>query len=470
MARLVKDDLPAVRRFLDHLNTARKRAKILPAEHRYVAEAIADIVKAFEELLRGRSSFTLSITNDEIYADGLFMPEESVTFDELVADFAERQLTSLTFNDTLDLREFGAFVSFTVLKRDTIDHEKGLEAALARHGVRHITLGRFAVVAPTLEEGGAGGARGTEDATVVPRDMYRAVVHIVVDTFIAASGRETLDLGVVDGMVQLLIASVMKERSVALGLNTMKSASEYTFYHSVNVAILSLLMGARLGLNETFLQRLGMAALLHDIGKMAIPKEILDKPGKLTDDEFAIMRNHTVEGMKILAGQNGVDDLAPVIAAQHHARFDLTGYPDFKPLGHLHIMSHLVTVADVYDALTSDRCYGKAMLPDRAMRIVIEGRGTLFHPLFAKVFIELGGMFPVGTLVQLDTGELAVVVEPNSADIYRPTVKLIVPAGSDATESERIDIAESHPDGTYPRSIVRSVDPEEQGVIIPKLI
>jgi HD-GYP domain-containing protein (c-di-GMP phosphodiesterase class II) len=199
------------------------------------------------------------------------------------------------------------------------------------------------------------------------------------------------------------------------------------------------------------------------VGKVQMPIEILDKPGKLSEEEFEHMKGHAAEGARILTEQ-GATPLAILTAAQHHVHYDRRGYPHYDSSVGLHFVSHLVTIADVYDALTSDRSYRTSMLPDRAMQIIIEGRGTVFHPQLTKVFAGLTGMFPVGTLVQLDTDELAVVCRPNPEDIYRPYVKLLTEPYGDNPLFRVISLTERGRDGQFLRSVVRSMDPGEHQI------
>ncbi|MCH7909883.1 MAG: hypothetical protein IIB38_09740 [Candidatus Hydrogenedentes bacterium] len=159
-----------------------------------------------------------------------------------------------------------------------------------------------------------------------------------------------------------------------------------------------------------------------------------------------------------------MDDLAIVVAAEHHAREDLSGYPKFHTLKRLHTMSKIVAIADAYDALTSDRSYCKAMLPDRAMKLIIEGSGTHFNPTLVKAFVQLSGMFPAGSCVELNTGEYGVVHKANPKDFYRPQVRILPRADERTTAFRLVDLTELNSAGVLRRSIVRSIEPATAGL------
>ncbi len=448
------------RAFIKNLNTARKRSQIFPPTHPFVSESLGELEQILEQLLENKSSFSLSIVDGEVYADGLLMADESLAYRELIDELAEAGLANLTFYDGLTVEELSNLISVSLMQPQELAEKGGAKQYLAGAQAQHIKLNEVTVAAVD-----AGGDAERREKVRVSKEAYRATVQMLVEVFgEASSSRRALDTEMLHTMVNPLMATVMESEEVALGLSTLKSFNEYTFFHSVNVAILSMLMGTRIGLDNQLLSRLGIAGLLHDVGKIKIPEEILDKPGKLTDEEFAIMKSHTTEGVKILSQQSDVDDLAPIIAGQHHAKYDLTGYPDFKGLGDIHILSHMVTIADVYDALTSDRNYRKTMLPDKAMNILIEGAGSSFHPAFLKVFVNLTGMFPVGSLVILDTGELGVVVKPNSEDIYRPVVKIVTSEPGPAPDAQTVDLTQTASDGSHIRTIVKSVDPADYNI------
>lgn len=444
--------------FLRNFDKARKRARIYPPEHPYLKESRELLTASLDDLLLVHESITISISEGDVFVEGCHIPDDDGLLEPMISDLTRRELVSITFLPGVASDELTTFILMSVAKPSDLEALGGIEAALERKGITRVLVNRKSLALPT-----GGTTEESSETTRVSRETYRAAVQAVLEAFAEVSASHTVNLELVEGVVRMLVAGVLHHPDTYLGLSVMKDFHEYTFYHSVNVAILSMLMGSKLRFNEMLLHKTGVAALLHDIGKVEMPLDILDKPGKLDPEEFAYMKRHPAEGARIL-GEQGADPLAIVTAAQHHVHYDHRGYPAYDVLGGLHVISHLVTIVDVYDALTSDRAYRTAMLPDRAMQIIIEGRGTTFHPVLTKVFANLTGMFPVGTLVELDTGELAVVCKANPDDIYRPQAKLLTEPRDARQETRLIDVAEQDTNGAYLRNIVRSIDPREHKI------
>jgi HD-GYP domain-containing protein (c-di-GMP phosphodiesterase class II) len=205
---------------------------------------------------------------------------------------------------------------------------------------------------------------------------------------------------------------------------------------------------------------LGLAALLHDIGKVRVPLEILTKPGKLTADEHEIMRRHPVYGAHLLRNLAGQNKLAMVVAFEHHANYDLSGYPQITTKNHPHLLARIVQVADAFDAATtSRRAYRKPATPEYAMSMVLGGAGTVFDPVVPAVLVRVLGVYPVGTVVELNTGDLGVVRRPGARDVTRPTVGVVRTGDGESDAPYEINLED---DGAP--CIVRSRDPVDVGV------
>ncbi len=464
MATLPAELMTDVPKLVAHFHGARKKARIFPPTHAYVAESVQELMTVLERFLEQCSSVTLSITGKQLYLEGRLLADESLAYGDLIDELLERDLASVTFHAGVSLEELTSFVNLSNAKPEAISKWSGWEDMLREDGIRQIAVGRL-VALPGAEDGDGGGQK-----VGISRELYRSALEAVVAAFMDARGQRTLNVDMIQDVVKLLVASVMEDEAMLLGLSTLKNLDEYTFYHSVNVAILALLMGSKLNLNSATMYNLGVAAILHDIGKIRIPEEIINKPGALTDEEYRIMQKHPLEGVTILAQQKHLGELAFVVAAEHHAHFDLTGYPRYSRLDRLHQLSNLVSVVDVYDALTSDRSYRRAMLPDQAMQLLLNGRGSQFHPSLTKVFAHLAGLFPVGTVVELDSGECAVVCHPNVDDLCRPQVLLVPEQGREAGPGPLVDLTERLPEDGFRRSIVKSIDPDEIGVDVSQYV
>ena len=188
----------------------------------------------------------------------------------------------------------------------------------------------------------------------------------------------------------------------------------YTYAHCVNVAVISIILGISLNLSKKNLTYLCIGALIHDIGKSFIPKEILQKPGKLTHEEFEIIKNHPRYGYDFLRKSFNLSSHIKLIVLQHHERFDGLGYPNGIIGNKISYLARIVSIADVYDALTSDRPYKRAMCPSDALEYLMSNAGTLFDHDIINVFCKIIIPFPQGTIVSLSNGDIGVVEETTS--------------------------------------------------------
>jgi HD-GYP domain-containing protein (c-di-GMP phosphodiesterase class II) len=207
-------------------------------------------------------------------------------------------------------------------------------------------------------------------------------------------------------------------------LGSLRDFDDYTFSHSVNVAVISTAIGRWMGLSEEAVDDLGIAALMHDMGKIYVPRQILHKKGRLTPEEWLEVKKHPIYGYRILREEN-VDHTACRVAYEHHMRYDLKGYPVPKSKIDLHNYSHIVRIADSYDALTTNRPYRKQLNPFNAVKLMSGGRGNEFHPQFLDVFLNVLGNIPVGTMLKLESGEIAVVINVNEKYGKLPIVRIL---------------------------------------------
>ena len=225
-------------------------------------------------------------------------------------------------------------------------------------------------------------------------------------------------------LVKEINASVLRNPGALLSLCRIKQADTYTFQHSVSICALLVSFTNALGMPADLVHEAGLGGLLHDIGKMKIPNEILNKPGKLTEEEFTIMKSHAALSRDLLTGVPGISDMVIRIAGEHHERMGGGGYPAGIPGEGISQIGRMAAIVDVYDALTSNRVYHKGMEPSEVLKKLLEWSGAHLDGDLVQQFIRTLGIYPVGALVRLTSGRLAVVVE-QSEDLLRPTVRLV---------------------------------------------
>ncbi|HSG29548.1 MAG TPA: HD domain-containing phosphohydrolase, partial [Candidatus Krumholzibacterium sp.] len=211
---------------------------------------------------------------------------------------------------------------------------------------------------------------------------------------------------------------------IVLFLKSLRNYDDYTFAHSVNVAVISTATARHIGFDEAAAGRIGLAALLHDIGKIYVPRHIIRKNGRLSPSEWQIIRRHPVDGARILQGEDLEEDLWRV-AYEHHMQYDLSGYPNMKEGDSLLDASHIVRIADTYDALTTKRAYRKQISPYEAIKLMSKTRGSEFHPEYFDTFMHMMGNIPIGSTLELETGETVLVVDIEGRTGMLPRVKLL---------------------------------------------
>ena len=301
-----------------------------------------------------------------------------------------------------------------------------------------------------------------KDNKAKSRRIYSQTIHAVSEVMESSKMGQTLRLRKSKRVVQNMIDQLLAAESNLLGLTTIRCHDEYTYNHSVNVCILSLVIGQRIGLTKTRLCELGMAALFHDIGKAEIPLEILNKPTEFTPEEWETMRQHPLLGVKKLMKLKGLDALSANIitgAFEHHLNCDFSGYPRL-PYRRLSLFGRIISIADCYDGLTSSRVYSRVPhAPDKALRFMLARAGKAYDMVLLKIFINCVGIYPVGTLLLLNTKELAVVMEnnPDPAKWNLPLVRIIAdPKGCEA-DGGVVDLASPLSD----RTIAETLDPNQ---------
>jgi HD-GYP domain-containing protein (c-di-GMP phosphodiesterase class II) len=272
-------------------------------------------------------------------------------------------------------------------------------------------------------------------------------------------------------IVQKTVDLAIDKRPILLKLSTLRDHDDYTYTHSVNVSVLAICLGQHIGLSKNALETLGICGLFHDLGKVDVPLKILNKQGKLTEHEFKVIQKHSLSSVRHIAKLRAPRELKSKIMLapfEHHLKYDLSGYPRSWRSEPVSLFGRILTIVDVFDAITSSRVYrSEAISPDQALRMMNEGAGKDFDPILLKAFINMLGVYPVGTMVELNTGEMGLVSEnPEQSDGAHPLVTILIPAdGQGYTRGETVDLSERETsDGRYTRSVSKTYNPALFGV------
>ncbi|MCL7748971.1 HD-GYP domain-containing protein [Halalkalibacter alkaliphilus] len=245
-------------------------------------------------------------------------------------------------------------------------------------------------------------------------------------------------------IVRAILTDIKNNENALTLLSDMFVYDSYIFTHSLNVSIYTLGLAVDLGFSDKKLMEIGMGSLLHDIGKMTIPVDILNKPGKLTDEEFKVIQSHSMAGFEILRKAPNISLLSAHCALQHHERLDGTGYPRGLKSNDIHLYAKMITIADVFDAVTSNRVYRKPMLPHEALELLYSGVGKQFDQDLVKAFRRTVAVYPVGLTVTLSDERVGIVVKQNKQLSTHPVVRIIKENGIELTEPYDIDLMERY--------------------------
>ena len=315
-----------------------------------------------------------------------------------------------------------------------------------------------------------------EDTAPIEKEMSRArdtkhQLGQVVESLIGdIQVDKKVDVATMETAVTDMVQSVIRNPDALLWLTKLRSVDTYAYDHAIDTSVLAVMFGRHLGLPKEQLQELGLTGLLFDIGKVKLPPDLLTKPGKLTDDEFALVKKHVDFGVEILSQSPGVSDRVIDGVRNHHERHDGHGYPNGVRGGDIPIFARVIAIVDCFDAITSVRPYREAISAHHAIRQMYEWRDTEFQAQLYEQFIQCLGVYPTGTIVELSTGEVAIVVAQNRTRRLRPRVMLILDEEKVAFKRNSIlDLSDEMPGlGKRPLEIVNSHDSGAFG-IDPKL-
>ena len=303
-----------------------------------------------------------------------------------------------------------------------------------------------------------------KEEIVVAREVHhdaRKIAHQVLED--VRLGRQ-IEVEKLHPIVERITDSIFRNRDALISLSRIKHKDNYTFEHSVSVCVLLTSFCQAMGYERDVIQDVGIGGLLHDIGKMMVPDAILNKPGALLPHEFLMMQSHAAMGREILRQTPGVPEAAVNIAAQHHERFDGTGYPDKRKGNEITQFGQMASIVDVYDALTSTRIYHNGIAPTAALKKLFEWSKSHFNEELVHHFIRAIGIYPVGSLVSLESGLIGVVIDPDNKDLLHPTVRVVYDMKAQTWITPRVIDLSVKIGKTAPDRIVRHESPQQWGI------
>jgi HD-GYP domain-containing protein (c-di-GMP phosphodiesterase class II) len=454
------------RKLLSSFYGGLRALKLYPIENTAVQQALSELHALMSALLATEGSVELRVVGDFFFLNETRLRldlSNFSTFGSFAQVLAEHGIGAVDITSGLTRDEWAPFLSLLLRKGGG---EKPYEAFIERltaTSVTHMDVRpEKDVHQPELEH---------EEALQAAKRTYAQSVKVAKDVLGDMRMGRAVNARKVKRAVQNIVDQVLSNESSIVTMTTLKDFDEYTFTHCVNVCIFSVVIGQRLGLEKLELYELGLGALLHDIGKMRMDNDVINKPGGLTDAEWAQLKEHPTEGLLILFQMGGFADMPyrqMLMAYEHHMKMDQTGYPPNRRPRKVSLFSRIVAVADGFDAGTSIRSYQYTPWPpDEVLKEMRDNPRRGFDPLLVKALITATGVFPIGTLVILDSYEMAVVcgVHREPERLHLPMVKVISDAmGAPLPQPRVIDLSDSDEGGQPLRQILKTTDPQKYGI------
>jgi putative nucleotidyltransferase with HDIG domain len=446
--------------FLRKLGAALRGAQLYAPSHPLVQRAFDTLNESLTQLLTDQQTIAIGIIGNEIVVGDVPLPRAAESMGEMIRRLKSLGIERIAFDRGVTPDQVMT-LALTIAhpERRAGQSAPGAEPSdplSVLNSLPNIRVGRIQTE-DKKEQSAA------DVATI--RRLYSDATNVAGTVWEMAKDEGTPDPRAARALVDSLAQAVSSNRTALIALTALKNYDNYTFTHMVNVSILTMSQARALGIEGAQLRELGLGALMHDIGKVRTPTEILNKPDKLTDSEFKVMRMHVVDGAEILRRTPEMPSIAPVMAFEHHLRLDGTGYPAGVRRGGLNLATMLCSIADVYDAMRSQRAYQQAFPSDRILEVMKRSDGQQFDQHLVRRFTQLLGIYPPGNLVRLDDGAMAVVMAVHAPDPFKPRVKIVATRSGDPIESPyEVNLWETAPDKAGPKSVRAPLDPAEHGI------
>lgn len=449
-------------RMITLFSGAVKGMAFYPESHPAIRQPLLELDRFFGSALAQGADITWGIIDGIMFFGKHLFITPTTAIADLTNRLTEKEIGRIVMSSGVTFDELQGFVHLLSGKSAGIDD---LRSRMRQEGIRHILVACQTDAPLTEQPEESVDQDGDGHILAAYGQALEAVRGVCRDI---EQGRIPNSAGVT-GAVDRLVGITMQEPSTLLGLSMIKDYDHYTFNHCVNVGVLAISLGAALGMDAEDVREVGIAGQLHDIGKILIPKEILNKPGKLSGAELHEMKRHPELGAKIIREMEGLDPRISQAVLGHHLQYNRDGYPEWARALDCGRMIDIIAIADTYDASTTMRGYQRSLTPRAALAMMHNLSGTILnHDLLAR-FTALMGKYPVGTLVRLDNNEVALVHRPNPLDEEAPVVRIVLERDGSRLEPLREERL-AGPDGAIYAGIVAEVDPIKKNIDVGSLI
>jgi HD-GYP domain-containing protein (c-di-GMP phosphodiesterase class II) len=461
----------ACKTLLNQIAAIEKMLKIYDRDNATVVQAGDALMGTLRVLFKDSPQVEIKLWRDCVFVNGERLRcdmSDFAAYKHVLGQAQRNGLEKILFGERLARDEAIRFFARLDSAEAAGARGSDIAEALTREGFQSVSVVPAQHIEQQLDDLGIKALSKPERAK---RAFYTALGS-AKDVLMSQTSQGAASLRKAKRAVQSAVDILLEDESSLLALAAIKDHDEYTFTHSVNVCVFSLAIGHSLGFHRSYLSKLGVAALFHDIGKTSIPQDVLNKIGVLNVDEWKTIREHTVMGVRQLAKMPRCNEHvlhSLIVAFQHHLNVDLSGYPGVQEHGSLDLFSRIVRIADTFDAMTTERPYrNKVYSPYEAMRYLVSQAGAKFDPILVKAFARAIGVFPIGTVLRLSTGEVGVVVRRGNLSVEpnRPVMKVLLDRnGSPSAEGRLVDLGQTDPQtGEFTYSVAEALSCKDLGI------
>ena len=454
-------------RFIKAFHHMISTVKIHQDNNQLIKESIQHFAKALSEI-SGGMELEMLLWRGRFFIQGEKLPYRKESFaliNDMLDYFPQRGLRGLVFYPKFKEGSLKDFVIFARLLNEAAGHND--PPSWLDKKFKAYELDWVEILKEIDEDPAEPDLKRKEQA----RQSYIHSVVAVKEVAQKVSRRSIAGIRKARRLAQTMVDLVLDDESLMLGLSTIRDYDDYTYTHSVNVAVLAMALGKRIGLSQIFLEQLGICGMFHDLGKVEVPKEILLKPDMLNTGEWDQMRKHPLIGVHRVLKLHASRDMKSRAALgpfEHHLNYNLTGYPRTHFVNKVTLFGKILRIADTYDALTSERKYRpRAFSPDEALKLMWTKVGEDYDPILLKIFINMVGLYPVGTILKMDTGEMGLVVDyPRDDERTRPEVLLLEPDGQGGYKGGKTVNLEERDEksGSFLRNVLECHHPTKLGL------
>ena len=393
-------------------------AKMYGVVHPSFNKSLDNAYSAFENVFVSQQEMVIGIVGEELAFQKEVLFDLSKLLKPAILYLKERNIERLAFSRGLSKEELIKFVEFIARPKEYFKTDS--QELLALSGVEHINIGKL----KTVDSGGL-----NKNFFVASQDnLYDVSADQVNQALSNVLNLENIDHHGLKSSLSNIIDNLSAQHQELLNLATVKRYDMEVYVHMLNVSIFSMYFSSRLGFEKNDILNIGIAALFHDIGKLYISRKILHKPDRLNEVEFDRIMSHTVLGARLMLKYvDGLGIFPVVVSFEHHLKYDMSGYPQLSLIKQQHLISAIVSICDVYDALSQRRGYKQDYSPDVVYNIMIKGKGTAFDPELLDKFFKIMGYWPIGAVVALNDASIALVKSQNESDMMRPKIEIVAP-------------------------------------------